>query len=265
MTGHPSYDPHRFQSTVPYYVRYRLDYPERLIRRVAALSGLKPGGRVLDLGCGPGFLALSFARLGMAVTAVDPEPEMLEAATAAAAKAGLAVDVRAGSSFEMPAGLGPFDLVVMGRAFHWTDRAVTLAVLDRLIVPGGGVALFDDEHLKAPENRWRQELDAVSGRYGADQAPHRVQRAAADYRRHESILLESPFNHIETAGEIVSRMLGVDDIIGYARSLSVTADRTLGDRSAAFETDLRRALAALSPDGRFREVAEMRALIARRP
>ena len=51
------YEPRRFQSAVPYYERYRLAYPERLIARVAALVGLKPGDAVLDLGCGHRLLA----------------------------------------------------------------------------------------------------------------------------------------------------------------------------------------------------------------
>jgi len=265
MTGHPDYEPHRFQSAVPYYARHRLDYPELLIRRVLAATGLVTGGRVLDLGCGTGFLALAFARAGMSVTAVDPEPEMLESGKSAAADAGLTVVWRSGSSFEMPSDLGLVDLVAMGRSFHWMDRPRTLNVLDQLIAPGGAVVLFDDDHLKAPENRWRDVLDAVSGRYGADRAPHRAARAAADYRCHESILLESPFRRIESAGVVVTRELSADDIVGYAWSLSVTSKQALGERADAFEADLRQALAALDPSGRFREVADMRAVIARRP
>ena len=49
------------------------------------LAGLEPGDAVMDLGCGPGLLAIPFAQAGMKVTAVDPEPEMLEAAGAARA------------------------------------------------------------------------------------------------------------------------------------------------------------------------------------
>ena len=40
---------------------------------------------MLDLGCGTGMLAVGFARLGMAVTAMDPEPDMLAANGAAGA------------------------------------------------------------------------------------------------------------------------------------------------------------------------------------
>jgi len=86
-----SYDPSRFRSTVPFYTRYRPPYPERLIARVVELAGLEPGDAVMDLGCGPGPLAIEFARLGLKVTGVDPEPEMLDAAREAAREAGVAL------------------------------------------------------------------------------------------------------------------------------------------------------------------------------
>ena len=78
------FEPRRFQSAVPYYERYRLGYPQRLIARVTALLELTPGDAVLDLGCGPGSLSVPFAKAGMNVTAVDPEPEMLAEAQMAA-------------------------------------------------------------------------------------------------------------------------------------------------------------------------------------
>jgi SAM-dependent methyltransferase len=262
----PAYDPHRFRTTVPFYARYRLGYPQSLIARVAAIAGLKPGDRVLDLGCGPGLLAVALARLGMGVTAVDPEPEMLEAAQAEARAVGVEIDLHRGSSYDLPAGIGPFALVTMGRAFHWMDRAETPKALDRLVLPNGALALFEDEHPKTAENRWRNVLlEEVGVRYGADEAPHRAARKRPDYRTHESMLLDSPFSVLESVGVIVRREITADEIVGLAYSLSVMAPQKLGDRAAAFEADLRRELATLSPEGRFREIAELRALIARRP
>ena len=70
---------------------------------------------------------------------------------------------------------------------------------------------------------------------------------------------------LESAGEIVSRIVTDDEIVGLAFSRSDTASQKLGERAGAFEAELRGDLAALSPDGRHREIAEMRALIARRP
>jgi SAM-dependent methyltransferase len=258
------FEPRRFQSTVPYYARYRLPYPDRLIRRVVALTGMQGGDRVLDLGCGPGLLAIPFAREGMAVTGVDPEPGMLQAAREEADKAGVAVDLLQGSSFDLPAGLGPFRLAAMGRSFHWMDREQTLGVLDSLVEPGGALALFEDRHPDTVENRWRRILLAVAERYGSGNAPHRKARNQADYRAHVAVLLESPFCVLDVAGVVVVRDMTVDDIVGLAYSTSVSAHQELGDRREAFEAELRKELMALSPDGRFREIAEVRALVARR-
>src|SRR3569623_550924 len=88
----------RFRSTVAYYDRYRLDYPQRLLARVAAVAGLGAGDPVLDLGTGTGMLAVGVARLVIAVIALDPEPEMLAAAALRAKAAGASVDFREGSS-----------------------------------------------------------------------------------------------------------------------------------------------------------------------
>jgi SAM-dependent methyltransferase len=264
MADPATFQPRRFRTTAGGYARFRLGYPDALIRRVAAMTGLAPGAGVLDLGCGPGLLALPFARAGMAVTAVDPEPEMLEALKESAKTAGLTVRALAGSSFDMPPGIGPFRAVVMGRAFHWTDRAATAKALDTLVEPGGALVLFDDLHLDTVENQWRTALERVAARYGADTAPHRRERADPRHRSHESILLDSPFPVLETAGVVVARELTVDDIVGYAFSLSVTSRQALGVRAAEFESELRDALALLSPSETFRELAEMKALVATR-
>jgi len=123
------FKPRRFRTNVPFYARYRLPYPETLIARAAVAAGLRAGDQVMDLGCGPGLLAIPFARLGMAVTAVDPEPEMIEACRAAAGEAGVMLDLRIGSSYDLPP--GSFRLVTMGRSFHWMDREATLVALDK--------------------------------------------------------------------------------------------------------------------------------------
>jgi 2-polyprenyl-3-methyl-5-hydroxy-6-metoxy-1,4-benzoquinol methylase len=107
------FEARRFQSTAAYYLRYRVPYPDRLIARVTERTGLAPGDALLDLGCGPGQLGIAFAKLGAKVTAIDPEPEMLEAATEGAAQAGVDIAIRQGSSYDLGPDMDGLKLVVM--------------------------------------------------------------------------------------------------------------------------------------------------------
>jgi ubiquinone/menaquinone biosynthesis C-methylase UbiE len=260
-----SYEPRRFKSAVPYYERYRLGYPARLIQRVAALLALQPGDAVLDLGTGPGLLAIPFARLGLDVTAADPEPDMLDATAAAAQAANVPVKLWQGGSYELTPEMGPFRLVTIGRAFHWMDRPATLAMLDRVIAPGGAVALFHDAHPVLDDNRWFKTLRKVGDRYGRAQAAHIAERRSLGHRRYEPFLFASAFTELDWLSVTLRQTLSVDDIIGRAFSMSTCSPDKLGDRASDFEKDLRAALAELSPDGVFTEIAELVALVARRP
>ena len=87
--SHSEFEPRRFRSTVPYYARFRLHYPPELIARVITTAGLAPGDGVMDMGCGPGLLAIPFAEAGMRVTGIEPEPDMLDAARETAREAGV--------------------------------------------------------------------------------------------------------------------------------------------------------------------------------
>ncbi len=260
-----TYDPSRFRTNVPFYARYRLGYPQQLIDRVVAHTGAKPGDAVMDLGCGLGLLTIPFARAGMRVTGVDPEPAMLEAGREAAREAGVPVSFVQGSSYDLPPGTGPFKLVTMGRAFHWMDRAAALAALDARVVAGGAVVLMHDLHTKTAENRWRQVLHEVGNEFGRDAEHHIEARNSPDFVSHEAILVRSAFSRLERISVFVTRAMSVDDIVGLAFSLSTSSPQKLGARKDEFETRLRTRLADIAPDGRFTELAEMTALIATRP
>jgi SAM-dependent methyltransferase len=258
-----TFDPHRFRSTVPFYARFRLAYPDRLIERVGELAGIRPGDALLDLGAGPGQIGIAFAQRGLRVTAVDPEPEMLHVAGEAGREAGVALDLRQGSSFALPAGIGPFKLVTIGRAFHWMDREETLRNLDPLIVADGAVALFGENHPKTVENAFQRKLSEISERYSG-RSSHDVARSAADYRSDESMLMNSPFRRLERCGVLVRRTTTIEEVIGLAFSRSSSSPAKLGERATDFERELREELSAISPDGRFTEIAELKALVARR-
>lgn len=249
---------HRFRSTIPHYIAGRLRYPSALIAAVAGALGLAGEGRLLDLGCGPGFLALAFAPFVAEVVAMDPEPGMLAAAREAArGQAGRFTFVLGGSADLGPA-LGRFSLVTMGRSFHWMDRERTLAVLDTMVEPRGGVALFGDRHPDVPENAWYEVWRATRDRYAeSDPRPHA--------RDHERVLRQSAFADVRRLIERFTRRTSLDALVDRTLSMSTTSPERLGAARADFERDLRAVLAPYATEGSVTEVVEAEALLATRP
>ena len=244
------------------YQRHRPAYPKRLTDRVIALAGLQPGDAVLDLGAGPGFLALAFADAGMTVTAADPDADMLAVADASARAAHVKLDLWRGGSAELTPDMGPFRLVTMGRSFHWMERGPTLAMLDRIVARGGAIALFHDAHPPVPENAWFKVMCDIAGKFG------KIGSGGGGYggghHRYEPYLFASAFTQLDGSSVTERRAITADDIVGRVTSLSSCGPEKLGAASAQMEAALREGLAKLSPDGNFTEVIEFVALLARR-
>jgi ubiquinone/menaquinone biosynthesis C-methylase UbiE len=140
-----SSDASPFAGTAPYYDRFRAPYAPAAIDFIVESFGLGPGARALDLGCGPGRLAIPLSRSVAEVVAVDPDADMIAEARRLAASRG-AGNIRwlTSRAEDVPAEAGPFRVATIGQAFHWMARDAVLARLAILIEDGGGgVALVD--------------------------------------------------------------------------------------------------------------------------
>ena len=250
----------RFRAAAPHYLAGRAAYAARLIHVVARLTDLRASDRVLDLGCGPGQLAAAFAPLVSEVIAIDPEPEMLRIAETRFGPIGNIRFIH-GSSFDLPTGLGPLRLVTMGRSFHWMDRVRTIELLDRMIEPGGAIALFGSETVDAPENGWMKEYQALVRRYGETDATHVRHRSGA-WVRHEAILLDSLFSTLEQVAVIERHQVTIEHMVDRAFSRSSTAPDRLGGAAPRLARDIQALLGPIAHDGVLTEVVATNALLA---
>jgi SAM-dependent methyltransferase len=249
----------RFRSTVPHYVAGRPNYGPSLIGIVKEHLHLTDRHRLLDLGCGPGWLGIAFAPFVGSVLAVDPEPAMLEAAGALAAEANVRIELMEGSSYDLGSQLGMFNVVAIGRAFHWMDRADVLRRLDALIEPDGAVILFNDVHPDVPENVWYKRYTELVDSYAnwdASIPPERL--------RHEAVLLASSFSQLVRIGAIERRVVPVERLVDRALSMSTSSPEQLGPLSDRLAQELLTQMSPFATDGSLDEVIEFQALIARR-
>ncbi len=120
-----------------------------LHRTVVGLAGIEPGERVLDVGCGPGRLAMLARRAaGPAgeVAGVDPAPEMIALARRRAERAGLDVQFDVAGIEALPYPADRFDVVLGCMMLHHVPDDLKrrgLAEVHRVLGPGGRLVAVD--------------------------------------------------------------------------------------------------------------------------
>lgn len=251
-------NPDRFDTAVDHYVAARLRYAPKLIGWLVRDSGAG-GSCVLDLGCGPGFIANAMAPHVAEVLGLDPSPNMIAAARAHAAPN---ARFEVGSSDDLSAVQAPVQLVTIGRAFHWMDRPQTLADLDRLIAPGGAIALLDDSIVDVPMNRWLRDFNAV-GKSFAVMDDYNLHRASDHWMPHEAVLIASRFDDLRSITVYQRHDWTFERLLSNTLSRSATTEALLGDKRAEMETAMRDALAPFGPEP-WTSLNQHIALIARR-
>jgi demethylmenaquinone methyltransferase/2-methoxy-6-polyprenyl-1,4-benzoquinol methylase/phosphoethanolamine N-methyltransferase len=134
---------------------FGLGVNSRNSRMVVELAGVKPGDRVLDVGCGTGNLTLTAsvaAGAGGAVYGIDAAPEMIQVARGKAKKMGLPVTFEVGLVEKLPFPDGSFDIVLNRLMVHHLPDDLKVRAFHevfRVLRPGGHLLIAD---FKAPEN-----------------------------------------------------------------------------------------------------------------
>jgi trans-aconitate methyltransferase len=158
----------------------RPGYPESVVDEVLTFAGVGAGDRVLEVGCGTGKATVRFARRGLRVQAVEPDPAM---ATVARRNCdGLDVTVDVASFEDWPVRHGEYGLVFSAQAWHWVRADVRLEHAHAALRPQGVLAVFWNRP-DWPDTPLRHAIDAVYEREAPNLAARTPGRSPQDERR----------------------------------------------------------------------------------
>ncbi|MCX5515951.1 class I SAM-dependent methyltransferase [Kaistia algarum] len=247
----------RFETTAETYALYREPYPPNFFVAVARQLGFQGSEALIDLGTGPGMLALGFRPFVASILGVDPEPAMLAAAREAATAAHVEFPLFAGRTEDLPADIGRFDLVTIGRALHWMDKATSLPVLDRLLLPDGAILVCGCSPAKDGSNPWLDILERIVHSWAAEGATN-WNRIYGNWFVGSSFL---PAGEIETT---FTQPITPQALCERALTRSTTSPAILGSRIDACRAELLTALVPFFPEGSRQETLKVRAEILRR-
>jgi SAM-dependent methyltransferase len=221
-----------FGAVAAAYARHRPGYPAAALDwALAPARGSRGRQEVLDLGAGTGKVTEALLRRpGVRVTAVDPDPAMLDQFRADFP----AVDAHEGTAEQIPLPAAAVDAVVVGTAWHWFDRPIAEPEIARVLRPGGVLVML-----------WNGDDDTVEWVRGYQRALHPDEMA--------------PVGTTLTDGRPHDPAFGRTETRRFANPVSTTIDgfvETIATHSWALIAD---------PRDRDASLARMRAYLAARP
>lgn len=266
-----------FEGTAAYYRQGRKPYAPALAGALAEHLHLDGRGRLLDIGCGPGTVALYFAHLFEDVVGLDPDPGMVAEAQRAAAEERISnASWLQRRAEELPGPLGTFRVISFGQSFHWMDRPRVATSVRKMLEGNGAVVQVELWHSSPPgqvppSGRYppipEATIDELRRRWlGPDR------RAGQGFRNtspdgEDAVFQAAGFAPEELVIVPDDRVLerSVDDVVAWVLSTSSTAPHLFGDHLDDFVLDLRGLLLEVSPEGRFSVALSDNRLRIRRP
>jgi SAM-dependent methyltransferase len=254
----------RFATTVALYEELRPPYPPIFFATVAHELKLTKQHALIDLGTGPGLLALGFAPYVGRITGVDPEPKMLAAARAAAAREGRALQLIESRAEDLGDDIGRFGLVTIGRALHWMEEAALGSLFERLVAADGVVAVCASFSAQDGRNAWLDTYTAARRAWSDERLWLESRRGERAHRALATVLDGSGFHAAETIRVETTHEVSVEYLARRVLTFSSSSPGALGDRVDAMLSDVEGRLAPFARGGMITEIVTSTAQLARR-
>jgi SAM-dependent methyltransferase len=254
----------RFATTAVLYEQFRPPYPPAFFREVAERLGLTKRQALIDLGTGPALLALGFADYVGRVVAVDPEPSMLAAAREAVQRAAREVMLVQSRVEDLPHDIGGFDVVSIGRALHWFDDSALGPLLERLVAPGGVVAICASFSANDGRNAWLDEYTAARRAWSDERLWSQSRNGERVHRELSSRLERTTFAAAEVIRVETTNQTSVAELAQRVLTYSSSSPAVLGDKVEPMLRDVEARMMPWSCNGVVTEIVVSTAQIARR-
>lgn len=213
--------------------RYRPPYPDELFDFLLTLITDEPRA-VLDIGCGPGNLAIPLARRVNRVDAIDVSPGMIALGRTLPGGDDPRLHWTVGRAEDV-ALHPPYALITAGASLHWMDWDIALPRFADAMTPNGSLAILNQP---APKEPWADAIREIIPRYSTNQ----------DFAPFDLIAALEECGLFERRGdyrtEPIPFIQPVADYIEWFHSMSsFSRDLMTPDAVAAFDAEVRAAIA----------------------
>ncbi len=263
-------DQELFKGTAEYYAKYRPGYTSEFFDYIIRYFNLNGEGRLLDVGCGTGQLAIPLAKNFDEVVGLDPEQEMLDEAKVQAEKAGVGnISWLCARAEDLSENSGVFRLTTVGAALHWMDQKVVLQkIYDHAEVGGGLAVVYDSAGSWATKDEstdpWQKKVREILKKYLGEQRRAGNTFYQKPEEEFDDLVEQSPFGACEVWAHEYTKEWSVESIMGFLYSTSFASRRLLGERVGEFESEIKTELSKIEPSGSFVEQAEIEAIVAKK-
>ncbi|KJE89493.1 hypothetical protein CAOG_00954 [Capsaspora owczarzaki ATCC 30864] len=223
------------------YAAFRPVYPAALYHELLEFMGTQKPGFAIDVACGSGQLTSMLASHFQQVLAFDVSEEQIKSAAAAPN-----INYTVGSADAIPAQTNTADVVTVAQAMHWFDLPKFYAEVDRVLKPGGTLAVIGYGNCKLANQEANKVIQQF---YSGTLKPYWSDRRF--WLDNEYADVKLPYeDRARWDGAIVLRY-SLEGILGYLSSWSgyhtyLKQNPTLPDPLIAVKADLLRAYATSS-------------------
>lgn len=223
------------------YDRARPLYPEEIVSRAVELAGLSPGGKILEIGCGPGTATKAFARRGFPMICLEPNRESCQLAKRNC-EAYPDVEILNATFEEWEPGTEKFDAVLAASSFHWVSSEIGYPKAAGLLKDDGPLVLLWNTPPQPDYEVYRALHEVYEARAPSLPQPEDEETQVENLRvLGQAVTGSGLFGNLMFEKQVFGATYSVDDYLALLSTLSPYIALGSRERNCLFE-GLRRTL-----------------------